>query len=145
MLWPLFDSEGDDRHVPTDVPCVDDDRNWFWTTLDRWPDPEITNGPKIVTSSALAAWRTLCAARRGDGERRRCVLNVFVRARRILGAVVAEPSGNGVLDDLARRLYPPPPAVGEEVGAEVFRVSVYGRGLRPEDTFNWSLDDDAAR
>ncbi len=126
-----------DGGVSVGGPCAlgapEGTREWFWYELERWPDPEVTNGPRLATPSALDAYRALLRARTGPGPRRRCVLAVAVKDRRILGATVAEPSGDVVLDDLARRLYPPP--APDDAGAEVCRVSVYGHSLPPESTF----------
>jgi hypothetical protein len=119
-------------------PCVDDDRNWFWFELDRWPHAEVTNGPRLTSPSSESAYRQLVAAQQvGTGDRRRCLLQVYVRGKVVLGAIVGTSSGDLVLDDLARRLYPPPERDLE--GAEAFAVSVYGRKLAPESTFSVEL------
>lgn len=109
------------------------DREWFWYVLERWPDPEVTNGPRLSTPSSIDAYRVLLASRHRPGDDLRCVLSVWVRERRVLGATVAVSSGDVVIDDLARRLYPPPEA--DLAGAEECRVSVYGRPMPAESTF----------
>lgn len=111
----------------------DGDREWFWYVLERWPDPQVTNGPRMATPSALDAYRVLLASLARPGDDLRCVLSVWVRERRVLGATVAVSSGDVVIDDLARRLYPPP--AEDLAGAEECRVSVYGKPMPAESTF----------
>jgi hypothetical protein len=133
----LLALHGEDSPGSASGPCVDDDRHWFWYTLDRWPDADVTNGPRLTTPSAEAAYRTLVASQAGADLRRSCRLDVFVRNREVLGAVVAVSSGSTLLDDFARRLYPRPPT--DLQGAEAFTVCVYGRSVKIESTFALEL------
>jgi hypothetical protein len=110
--------------------CPDDDRSWFWYELDRWPDADVTNGPRADTPSGRAAYQSLLALRRGQGARLRCVVEVWVRNRTVLGATLFEPSGDPSIDRLAVELYPPLPALGP-TDASRFRVTVYGRAALP--------------
>ncbi|MCB9685778.1 MAG: hypothetical protein H6735_12120 [Alphaproteobacteria bacterium] len=120
---------------PSDLPVVDDDRSWFWYTLDRWPDPGVTNGPRMTCPQAVGAYRALRTAKKGNGPLRRVLLKVYVRNREVLGADVATSCGDRVLDELARRLYPWATTRDTE-GCLAFEVSVYGRELPAESSFD---------
>ncbi|MCA9493051.1 MAG: hypothetical protein KC621_24135 [Myxococcales bacterium] len=120
---------------PSDQPVVDDDRSWFWYTLDRWPDPAVTNGPRMASPQAVGAYRVLRAAKRGPGPLRRVLLTVYVRDRKVVGADVAVSCGDRVLDEVARRLYPWAESRDVE-DCLTFDVSVYGRELPAEASFD---------
>lgn len=121
---------------PSDQPVVDDDRSWFWYTLERWPDPAVTNGPRMTSPQAIGAYRALRAAKTGHGPLRRVLVRVYVRDRHVLGADVAVSCGDRVLDELARRLYPWASEARDTEGCLTFDVSVYGRELPAEESFD---------